>query len=328
MSKPFILFALFFFIAAIRAHSGTEAWLLWKKFILKYSKTYSPHEEASRFLIFSKNLQLIEQYQTEDPDTQYGITKFADLSPEEFETYFLGLKPSLNSPSNHPIMTINSTFLSDPPASWDWREHGAVTPAKNQAICGSCWAFSAVGNIEGQYFLKHNNLKNFSEQELVDCDTIDQGCDGGYMQNAFTWLSENGGLEPSENYPYFGFQAQCKINPAMQIVKVKGYLNFTDDEAVIAESLYQYGPLSTGINGNKLQFYKSGVFSPLKCSNELNHGVLFVGYGTEEKKGKSTDYWIVKNSWGADWGEEGAFRIVRGKAKCGINIDVSTALIE
>jgi len=326
MAKILLIFATLLFIISVQAQTATSL-DLWLKFKLKYSKVYSSHEESTRFLIFLQNLQFIEQYQQEDPDVQYGITKFADLSPEELEAYFLGLRVP-HSLHSEPLRTINSTFITDPPAAWDWRDHGAVTPAKNQAICGSCWAFSAVGNLEGQYFLKYNNLKNLSEQELVDCDTIDQGCGGGYMQNAFTWLSQNGGLEPAENYPYFGFQGTCKINPAMQIVKVKGYLNFTADEEVIAQSLYQYGPLSTGINGNKLQFYKSGVFSPLACSNELNHGVLFVGYGSEEKKGKSTDYWIVKNSWGADWGEDGTFRIVRGKAKCGINLDVSTAIIE
>jgi cathepsin F len=284
-------------------------------------------EDDYRYQIFIDNLQLIEQYQREDPDAHYGITKFADLTPEEFQRYYLGLNTS-EAITVPPLEIIESLSLPDIPDSLDWRQLGAVTVPKAQAICGSCWAFSAAANIEGQYFLKQNMLRNFSEQELVDCDTLDQGCDGGYMQNAFTWLSQNGGLEPEENYPYFGIQGTCKINPAMQIVQIKGYLNISSDEGVIAEALYQYGPLSTGINGNKLQFYNSGIFSPSICKTALNHGVLFVGYGTAEVKGKSKDYWIIKNSWGADWGEQGYFRISRGTGKCGINLDVSTSVLE
>ena len=314
---------------SLLAFSAFSEQMSWQAFKLRYEKFYTPEDNLIREEIFNSNMKVIERYQKEDPHAEYGITRFSDMTPEEFAIEYLGLKASTNILTG-PLKTIDESFLKDIPDLWDWRDHGAVTPVKNQVICGSCWAFSAVGNIEGQYFFKQNTLRNLSEQQLVDCDTLDQGCDGGQMQNAFTWLSENGGLEPTDYYPYFGFEGTCKINKGEQIVQLKGYMNITQDENVIAESLYQYGPLSTGVNGNKLQFYKSGIFSPKRCSTELDHGVLLVGYGTGDsdiEKEKDVDYWLVKNSWGADWGENGYFRIARGSGMCGINLDVSTSLL-
>jgi cathepsin F len=300
----------------------------WEMFKLKHAKQYSnDREEIFRYGVFLDNMKLIEQYQAEDPGVEFGITQFTDLTPSEFERLYLGLDPSLKQESI-PLNELQMrTSVEDIPTSWDWREHGAVSSVKDQGLCGSCWAFSAIGNMEGQYFLKYNNLTNLSVQELVDCDTLDKGCDGGYMQNAFTWLSQSNGSEPWVDYPYFGFQMQCKIIPADQIVKVKGYQNISTNETEIAQALYNIGPLATGMNANPLQFYVKGIFSPIWCKDQLNHGVLFIGYGTGKKLDKEVDYWIVKNSWGATWGEQGTFRIERGKGKCAINTDVSTVVL-
>ena len=303
--------------------------VLWDHFKISFSKAYSTEfEDQYRFQVFQRNLELIAEMQQADSTAEYGITQFSDLTPHEFQSLYLGYKPV--PAASQPIETTIISNITDPvPDSWDWRDKGAVTLPKDQGICGACWAFSAVAAIESQYYLKHNTMFNLSEQQLIDCNTAGNGCYGnGSMIEAYEWLSGGSGLEREEDYPYFGFAMPCAMNTSYEVAKVTGYTNISQDEDVIAQSLYTSGPLSTAINGDWLQFYKKGVVSPVICAkNKLNHAVALVGFGSEEEKGKDVDYWIAKNSWGSGWGEEGFFRIKRGSGMCGINLNVSLPIV-
>jgi C1A family cysteine protease len=202
------------------------------------------------------------------------------------------------------------------PASVDWVAKGAVTGVKDQGQCGSCWSFSTTGAIEGAYFIKYGKLYSLSEQELVDCDTVDSGCNGGLMDNAFTYVQKYG-ITTESSYPYTAVQGTCKsTTPVIPPGVVKGFVDVlpSGDENALAAAVAQQ-PVSVAIQANQLafQFYSSGILTGT-CGKRLDHGVLAVGYGTDG----TTPYWRVKNSWGTGWGEGGYIRIQRGADKCGI----------
>lgn len=323
MTKLVILFIASIFISSAFALQ-LSAEDQWKDFKLTHRKLYSKVEERFRFRVFKNNLALAQKYQEADPQAKYGVTQFSDMTPEEFKYKYLGYVKAnkVSGPRNY-----YKPNLADIPASWDWTKKGAVTPVKDQGMCGSCWAFSTTQNIEGVHFLKHNELAVLSEQQLVDCDKINQGCNGGEMQVAMQWLADHGGLVTEKDYPYTGSDDECKFTPSMMKVNVTGYLNISTNETEIAKSLVELGPLSIGVVADPWQFYIAGIANPWFCSGELDHGVLLVGYGHGMGLISEADYWLVKNSWGSWWGESGYIRLVRGQGVCGMNQDVSTATI-
>jgi cathepsin F len=302
-----------------------------QEFIVKHNKKYTTMEEyMERFKIFKNNYERVEAMQI-SPERQssfnLGITKFSDMTAQEFRKTYLNLKISVKD-----IVKGKSKLsfleLNDAPESHDWRDHGAVGPVKDQGSCGSCWAFSSVANLEGLNYIKNKNFLQFSEQQLVDCDKVDEGCNGGLMENAFQYLKENGGIEISKDYPYKGYGQKCKFDKSKSALKVNGF-HFapSEDEEVIKQMLYTTGPLSVALNADVLQYYNDGIidYDANDCDPQgLNHGVALVGYGTENGQ----DFWIVRNSWGKGWGENGYFRIARGKGTCGINTHVVTAELE
>lgn len=226
--------------------------------------------------------------------------------------------------------------VKDLPEEFDWREKGAVTDVKMQGTCGSCWAFSTTGVIEGANFIATGKLLNLSEQQLVDCDhacdakeekACDDGCGGGLMTNAYKYLIEAGGIEEENTYPYTGKKGKCKFNSKKVAVKVSNFTSIPVNEEQIAAHLVHHGPLAVGLNAVFMQTYIGGVSCPLICGKKwVNHGVLLVGYGS---KGFSIlrlgykPYWIIKNSWGKRWGEHGYYRLCRGHGMCGMNTMVS-----
>ncbi|KAD3642061.1 hypothetical protein E3N88_31285 [Mikania micrantha] len=224
-----------------------------------------------------------------------------------------------------PPMYENVTAV---PSSMDWRKKGAVTPIKDQGQCGCCWAFSAVAAVEGITQLKTGKLVSLSEQELVDCDTsgVDQGCEGGLMDNAFDFIVSNKGLTTETNYPYKGVDATCNSNEASNhAATITGHEDVpANSESALLKAVAGQ-PVSVAIDasGSDFQFYSSGVFTG-DCGTELDHGVTAVGYGTTDD---GTKYWLVKNSWGASWGQEGYIMMQRGvEAKeglCGIAMQAS-----
>jgi cathepsin F len=285
----------------------------------EWKAAFGSNGGEEEFAVFQSNLRLIEQLQVDDPAATYShMTPFANISPEVFKTRN-GYRPTVGA-TQAPLLDVSNLD-----SSYDWRDHGAVNPIKDQGQCGSCWAFSTVANIEGVGAVETGKLLDLSEQQLVDCETIDAGCNGGLPSNAFQYMIDNGmGLEGESAYPYTAKDGTCKASQAQEKAFITAWHQTSTDETQIAAALQQYGPLSIGINANTMQFYSGGVANPSKilCNpSALDHGVAIVGFGTADGQ----DYWTIRNSWGSSWGEAGYIRMVRGSGACGLNTDVTTA---
>ncbi|XP_073521607.1 cathepsin F-like [Phyllobates terribilis] len=303
-----------------------ETLSLFKDFVTTYDKKYRDDEEAlMRLQIFSQNLKKAKEIQEKDQGTaEYGVTKFSDLTEEEFRTLFLN--PLLSSQPSRP-MKMAPVPSDPPPAQWDWRDQGAVTEVKNQGMCGSCWAFSVIGNIEGHWFLKKRSLISLSEQELVDCDSVDKACGGGLPSNAYEAIEKLGGLETEQDYSYLGHKERCSFSTTKVSAYINSSVEIPKDETQIAAWLAQNGPISIALNAFAMQFYRKGISHPFRilCNSwMIDHAVLLVGYGDRDGK----PFWAIKNSWGKDWGEEGYYYLYRGTGACGMNTMCSSAVID
>ncbi|KAF7233891.1 hypothetical protein EG68_12565 [Paragonimus skrjabini miyazakii] len=295
---------------------------LYEQFKRDYGKRYTNDDDEKRFAIFKDNLVRAQNYQLQEQGTaKYGVTQFSDLTPEEFAAKFL------SSRMDGQVERVQLNNLKSAPESFDWREKGAVTPVENQGKCGSCWAFSVAGTVEGQWFLKTGQLVSLSKQQLVDCDVKDSGCRGGYPPMTYGEIIRMGGLEAQKDYPYVGREQTCQLDRSKLLARIDAYIILEANEEKQAAWLAEHGPTSAGLNAFYLQFYQHGISHPSKSQCEpdwLNHGVVSVGYGTEN----GIPYWIIKNSWGAEWGESGYFRLYRGDGTCGIERVVSSAIID
>ena len=329
--NKFIL-ALLIALVACDTELDTLIFQQFQRFIKKYNKKYeSINEYLARFEVFKSNVMATLKESNESYQT--GITKFSDLTHQEFARTYLNLNYDAMAIANFEPVTVRVSNAA--PTSYDWRDHGRVSAVKDQGSCGSCWAFATVANLEGLYAAKKSTIKTFSEQMLVDCDTSDSGCNGGLMEYAFTWLKKNGGIMYDSDYAYRGTKSTCKSNSSKYAdFKVTGYKKLGSsystwscvDEDEIKEFLYETGPLAIALNADPLQTYSSGILdlTSTKCpSSGINHAVTLVGYGASS----STNYWIVKNSWGRSWGESGYFRIRRGNGTCGVNCYITTATV-
>jgi len=313
---------------------------LFEKFVHKNERFYSGPERAKRFEIFRENVEKARHYNAITRDSVYGVTKFSDLTEEEFKGMYL-MKPRTpeqlrkTAPAGTEFLTSYKT--KDLPDTFDWRPKGAVTPVKNQGACGSCWAFSTTGNLEGQAFMKTKKLVSLSEQNLVDCDhecvqyegqeSCDDGCNGGLMWAAYQYVQKNGGINTEDSYPYEGVDGDCRYKNSTIGAKVTGFKMLPTKDEDIAAYLVENGPIAVALNAEWLQFYFGGISDPYWCSpTALDHGVLLVGFGKGKTMlGADVTYWIVKNSWGPSWGESGYFRLAWGK--CGVNTVASSAQV-
>ncbi|XP_054785291.1 zingipain-2-like [Prosopis cineraria] len=298
-----------------------------EQWMVRYGRVYKdPEEKEKRFKIFKQNVEYIEGFNSAGTKPyKLGINQFADLSNEEFTA-------SRNRFKGHMCSSISRTTsfkyanVTDVPSSVDWRNQGAVTPVKNQGQCGCCWAFSAIAATEGITKLSTGKLISLSEQELVDCDTgVDQGCEGGLMDDAFKFIIKNKGITSEANYPYKGVDGTCSANEeANHVATIDGYEDVPANSEQALQKAVANQPVSVAIDasGSDFQFYSSGIFTG-SCGTELDHGVTAVGYGVSD----DTEYWLVKNSWGTEWGEEGYIRMQRNvKAQeglCGIAMQAS-----
>jgi len=334
-----------------------------EQFKSTFGKTYATTtEEEERFANFQQTLKRIEYKNINSKSAEYAVNKFSDLTKEEFSSLYLMPKVSVEALASSCLAkgitaTLNhydSAVIDALPTSWDWRttggkdNKGVVTPVKNQGQCGSCWAFSTTGNIEGLWAMKGNTLTEFSEQLIVDCShgcsneppygsVCNQGCEGGWQWNAFYDIVNWGGLETETEYPYTAETGLCKMNKADFMAPIKNFTCLSGPNAASEEAMrayvHQNGPVSIALDASMLQDYYSGIIDPFfpnwECNpNQLDHALLIVGWGQEpDWIDEMTPYWIVKNSWGSDWGDAGYFKIARNYNMCGLANAVSSAIM-
>lgn len=296
--------------------SGFRSWAT-----LHQKRYESETVETLRTLIWLDNMAYIGELNTQREGATYGPNNFTDMTHEEFKDQMLS-PISMNR-------ARGSTYTSLPedialPNSVDWRDAGAVTPVKNQGVCGSCYAFSTTGSLEGQWFRKSGDLIPLSEQQIMDCSWYygNNGCNGGMFDRAFSYIQDQGGLDTEESYPYKEEESYtCWFKADKVGATVSGWTYTTPgEEDSLTSAVATRGPVAIAINAGmrSFQHYQSGVYDDPECEDVMNHGVLAVGYGTYQPTGK--DYFLVKNSWGTEWGDQGYIKMRRNRDnQCGIS---------
>jgi len=298
-----------------------KAFLAWMR---ETNSLFVGDEYKFRLGVFSANQRKVHEF-NKAHSYKVEMNKFATLTQTEYKA-MLGHRQTDRISDKATVSTIRA------PASVDWRDKGIVNPIKDQAQCGSCWAFSVVQAQESQWALKKNKLYSLSEQNIVDCVTSCYGCNGGDEYLAYDYVIANqGGLwMTEEDYPYTAKDGKCKFDKSKGICPTKSYIRptTTQNEEELAAGCAEKGVVSIAIDasGWDFQMYSSGIYNPSSCSSTmLDHAVGLVGYGTEN----GTDFWIVRNSWGTSWGEKGYIRIIRNhNNKCGVATDVIIPLVE
>lgn len=345
-----------------------EEWAEFEEWQRENGRQYTSEDEMKkRFSVFEENKKTISHLNNlyRERGMKFTVNQFADLTPEEFHSTVL-MRPLPVGDAKRTNYKIRS---SQPlPTSFDWREKNVVSSVKDQGTVGSCWAFSTVGNIEGQWALKTKSLLSLSPELLVDCDDskdpqhnhADCGVFGGWPYLAYDFIKELGGIETESDYPYCSGTGDCypcppsdynktlcgpppsycnktqscpdKLNRTKFVpgLKVQSWMPIEKNETAMMYELVQRGPLSVLIDAGLLQFYHSGVWDPLVgCGKDyLDHAVLLVGYGVQKELLSHKPYWLIKNSWGKKWGMDGYFKMIRGKGKCGIDLQVTTAILD
>lgn len=322
MKSFIVLLAL---VALTTAFQYNEEWEKWKT---SFARNYETEEEEyHRHMIWESHKTYVDEHNVNAEKFGYtlAMNDFADMANSEFRSIYNGLLPRDPNYNSTNVRRVNFN-VNDLPDEVDWRTKNLVTPIKNQLQCGSCWAFSAVGSLEGQHAKNTGKLVSMSEQQLVDCSKSfgNHGCQGGLMDLAFKYLKTVEGDDTEESYPYKAENGICKYKPANAVAKDTGYVDIKSrDEDSLKEAVANVGPISCAMDASHMSFqlYHSGIYNPwLFCSStKLDHGVLAVGYGTDD----GTDYWLVKNSWGKTWGMDGYFKMKRGSNRCGIATQAS-----
>ncbi|XP_054778214.1 zingipain-2-like [Prosopis cineraria] len=291
-----------------------ELFRMWQK---KYEREYgSRDEKENRFQIFKSNFKYIVEKNAKTTSYRLGLNQFSDLTFEEFSKTYLGHQQPIieDNIDNDGNMESNNDFCPDAPPSIDWRVFGAVTPVKNQGKCGSCWAFSTTGATEGIYKIATGNLVSVSEQQLMSCEPYNLGCEkGGWYTRGFEYVVQNGGIATEKDYPYTEKDGSCDHEKEKLIAAtIDGYVNKTyrSESALFCAAAKQ--PVSISVNVTRdFSYYQQGIFDDSIIREErpckVNHALLLVGYGSIFGQ----HYWIVKNSWGYTWGQDGYIFIRR-----------------
>jgi C1A family cysteine protease len=327
-STLFLLFTLFYAVSCETLQNNlfndNDEWKQFSNFQERFAKKYeSIHELENRFQIFKTNLRnIIIHNMDRSQNFTMGVNQFTDLTPEEFKSLYVGT--GIQTTVGGTSCGSYSNSASGTPASIDWRTKGAVTSVKDQGQCGSCWTFSSTGAVEGAWAIAKGQLIDFSEEQLVECAGIkygSMGCNGGSMEGAFNYIIANGQCTAS-SYPYTsgtGQSGSCKSCSAVAHLSSCSDVKPNDQLSLKAAVARQ--PVSVAIEADTRYFqsYSSGVLTSSSCGTNLDHGVLAVGYGTEN----GIDYWLVKNSWSTSWGDNGYVKIARSSSTndpgiCGI----------
>jgi C1A family cysteine protease len=314
----------FFFLSLFTVCNANDQFNTWAETFHIEFQSNDYYDTLQKWINNDKYIDRINQ---EYRSYTLGHNQFSGMDELDFSAYVNNNQLNYS----HPIYESNETWI---PESVDWRNNNSVTPVKDQGQCGSCWSFSTTGSLEGIYAIQTGELVSFSEQQLVDCDNLrhggnDHGCNGGLMDNAFSWIHDNGGLCSEESYPYISgsgetekCQTTCDLLPRS---KIQSWVDVAASDKALMTAIAQQ-PVSIAIEADQkdFQFYQSGVLTS-ECGTTLDHGVLVIGYGTENGE----DYYLVKNSWGTSWGDEGYIKLGRGpnyndgQGQCGILLQAS-----
>jgi len=305
----------------------------WMEQFDKSYTTAAAYDHA--FHNFVASVARIAKRNSHNGKTKWGLTKFSDVSPAEFKATYLGSHPQ---PQTKHVPVAKAPKHLKPLDTWDWRDHGAVTAVKDQAQCGSCWAFSTIENLESMYFLNKTAskglLKILSEQELVDCDPQSQGCGGGWTYWAWEYLIGATGDEREADYPYKAVNQQCQFVKSKVAAPVFGY-NYaippcksgpcpSQDENMLKKQVQAVGPMSVCVNAQPWQDYQGGVVQGSDCSGDaggIDHCVQLVGFDWDQ------GYWIVRNSWNTNWGDKGYIYLQTMANTCAIADVVTFGLV-
>ncbi len=313
-------------------------------FKTKFSKSYaSPAHEAQAKLAFMATLDRIEQknlaHVAAGGEAVFGVTKFADLSPAEFKRLYLGYRPAKGAAAAAvaggvaavaPRLATSqlSCLVNGNNSTCDWRRANAVSPVKDQQQCGSCWAFSATEEIESMTFMKTGSMPILSPQQIVSCDMVDQGCNGGDTPTAYAYVQQTGGLTTDKAYPYesgSGDSGTCSLNPSGIVANIRGFTYATppcsttcdhQNEELLAQNMVATGPVSVCLNAAPWQDYVGGILSS-GCSHafaDLDHCVQLVGFDNTG----TTTFWWLRNSWNTDWGIDGYIKVAKAGNLCGV----------
>lgn len=297
------------------------------EFRARFRRRYaSPAEFEHRLAVFQINEEFVAATNAQNLSWTLGMNAFSDMTADEFKKY---ASSSVGSKMGGCTKFISTG--AKVPDSVNWVDRGAVTSVKDQGSCGSCWAFSATGAMEGARYVSGGALADLSEQELVDCVRLSAGCNGGSMDAAFRYIAANGQCL-DRDYPYVSgttqVESDCQQAKCEPSVVASGCVDVPSGDQVALKEAVAQQPVSVAIDAASpvFQFYKSGVITSDACGEELNHGVLAVGYGVTPE---GQDYWLVKNSWSADWGDAGYVKIARGSGTgtCGIGAQASFPVV-
>jgi len=299
-----------------------------EKYKTTFNKKYSSEEEHEyRQLVFTENMKKINAINRNHKNTwKAGINQFTDRLPSEMKSVMGYSRDISFFTFKHTDITPPKNFLQNLPDELDWREKGILNEPKDQGSCGSCWAFSAIAVLESHIALQTGKLFQLSEQQIVSCTpNPDQcggtgGCSGSTEWLGFDYVKSGAGITTEDNWPYTATTGTCDTSKIKKVATIDGYVRLpANDYNALLTAVATVGPVTIGVAASEWQFYDSGVYNG-ECGTEINHAVTVVGYGTDAEAG---DYWLIRNSWSAGWGENGYIRVSKEKSaadvQCGID---------